>query len=505
MNEVKSFFESLSKYLVGIAVFIGLFVLVSTQVPLLKYFFEKEGPRIELISQIDGFGNVPQDLKFKVIDDKSGIELIRVRVDQSRLNKEIYKESVPLNTLEHEVNVSIDAKKEGFKPGNIRITIEAFDRSLESNGEKFAFDLPVRFDIPDIELLSSQHNAVQGGMELVLYRVSADKIKQSGVRIADKEFIGYPAYMMDPDFESMKGVYFSFYVVPQGFQDDKHPPVVYARNSVGNEGTQTFYYKIQNVRPRSWKYQIDNLDESRFSQTNLESYLSKLPKAENRYWNEKLIKPPGQNLSPVAGDTIFITDSSGKQVQVSNELMTFKFPLAKPITMGMSGQIVSLVEGKGFKKIAVLDHGFGLTSVFTNLDKVYVNKNQEIGPDDQIAEASYLSQVKDPGFEYGLFFQGAPTRTVEWWDGSWVHDHIIQKFIEVKRRLGVGAAVPEENSHTHEEMKPIIKSVEDVTKNEENPTETEVLRPRSTLPPVDENKDFESGRDDESGSYRREF
>lgn len=436
---MKAIFSSFTSYVFGVLLFAVICFFLANQFPLLRYFFEKEAPHIRIDSAIEGFGTGAQELRFTVEDPKSGIELIRVRVDQSRLNKELVSLSLPLNTFSKEVSLSIDGQAQGFKPGNVRVTIEAYDRSLDSNGAKLSIDVPVRFDKPEIEVITSQHNAVQGGMELVFYRIKADTVKQTGVRIRNKEYVGFPAHVLDSEFETIKGLYFSFFVIPTDFSSSDSAPHVYARNSVGNEAQHTFYYKVQNVKKRSWQYFVSDISKTRFDNTTLESFLSGLTFTDQRYWKDSLSKAMGSLMSPLIGDTLRITDSQGAERKIKNELMSFRYPYNKDILSTGEGKVLSFADGKGYGNIVVIDHGFGLLSVFSNLDEVLVRKNEVVKSNDSIGKAAQLPQSKESGFEYGLFYQGVPTRAIEWWDDGWVRDHVIKKISDVKERLGLDA------------------------------------------------------------------
>jgi len=471
MNVIINFIASISKYLILIGGVILIFLLLGQKFPFLLFFFEEDPPKIEITQQPEGLGKLAQELKFKIIDNKSGIEMVRVRLDQARLNTEILKLELPLGTSEKEITIPIDSKALNLRQGNVRISIEVYDRSLKSNGGKTAFDLPVRFDTPSLELLTTQHNTIQGGMELVFYKVLSDKVKQTGVRVRDKEYIGFPANLIDPDFDNIKGIYFSFFVIPFDFSDEDNPPEIYARNSVGNESTQTFYYKVKKIRQRSWKYEVSNFKDTRFAESSLSEYLSKLPLYNKRMWSDRITKPSGNSFSPGVGDYLSIIDHSGVENKLINDLITFRYPSSKALNSPILGHVVVALQGKGYGKILVIDHGFGLNSIYSNLSDITVTKDKDVGIGTPLGSAGNLAQSPESGFEYGLFYQGTPVRPEEWWDSYWVKEHILDKIAEMKKRLAINVPLAEPETTPSESLPkplPVIRSLDDINDNSEN-------------------------------------
>jgi septal ring factor EnvC (AmiA/AmiB activator) len=86
----------------------------------------------------------------------------------------------------------------------------------------------------------------------------------------------------------------------------------------------------------------------------------------------------------------------------------------------------------------VIDHGFGLASVYAHLSNATVKPGEEVAKGQQIGQtgASGLAQAEEVYFEMRL--HGAPVSPNEWWDDNWITDHVQNKTSYVQKSL-IGA------------------------------------------------------------------
>jgi hypothetical protein len=447
MDRIKAFFAAISTYLIVAGVIALLIFFLATQVPLVRYFFEDEAPVITMQRVPKGLGVTPQKVKLLVEDPLSGIELVRIRAEQSSLTLDLYSEYPPLGVHEHEVEVTLDAIASGFKRGMVKITIEAFDRSLASNGARHSFEIPVRFDAPAIEIVSGQHNTNRTGMEFVLYRIKSDSVLQTGVRVGNTLFKGFAADQFDPDLSGISDLYFSFFSIPREYQESEGKILVYATNEVGNAAEQSFYYRIRDRKFRSWEYTVPDIEQSRFTnQEILRKVISGLKFHPERFWSERLKKPFGSDSSPRIGDKILLTDASGEVKEFVNDLMSFRTRGRAQVLVPDKGALVFRDYLQGLGGVTIIDHGFGLLSVYSGLKNMPLQKEGHLHEGDILGDATFLDHLGSEGYEYGLFFQGTPVRAEEWWDSTWVFDHILLKIQELKVRFNIRSVVISEES-----------------------------------------------------------
>jgi murein DD-endopeptidase MepM/ murein hydrolase activator NlpD len=83
----------------------------------------------------------------------------------------------------------------------------------------------------------------------------------------------------------------------------------------------------------------------------------------------------------------------------------------------------------------VIDHGFGLSTVYAHLSEVSVKLGDEVQKGQTIGRTgtSGFSQSEEVYFEMRL--HGVPVSPNEWWDESWVTDHVTNKIAFVQRTV----------------------------------------------------------------------
>ncbi|HMO16650.1 MAG TPA: hypothetical protein PKA63_09205 [Oligoflexia bacterium] len=486
---LKSLLYSIIRYALIIAILSFVLFVVSTRVPIVRYFFEEDAPDIKIVDIPKGLGVNPGKLKLEVSDPHSGIELVRARVEQSRINKVLIEESPPLNTKTFLKSIQIDAQALGLRKGMARITVEAYDRSLKSNGSKSFIDLPVRFDAPKIEILSSQHNGEKSGMEFVVYRLKAGEVAETGIRIGPYSFKGFPASSFDPDIAGISDLYVALYAIPNKVDTRKDVPTSFALNEVGNISLQNFYYRIRERKKRSWEYRTDNLLASQESMQNVISIkLSEIPPVSTRLWLTHIPKPVGKETSPRIGDDIRIINNSGREQTFQNLLITMRTSKNQEIRTTAPGVLIlsgwinqngewleNKTPGSGpLSGVVAIDHGMGLVSVFCGLDDINNLTGAKFSENAIIGTSGNLTLINEPGYYYGLFFQGEAIRPEEWWDQTWVREHITRKVQDIKIRYNIGGASLAANegslvpSAEEPPTREIIRSLDDLRNQEQS-------------------------------------
>jgi murein DD-endopeptidase MepM/ murein hydrolase activator NlpD len=103
------------------------------------------------------------------------------------------------------------------------------------------------------------------------------------------------------------------------------------------------------------------------------------------------------------------------------------------------GQVVFAGDLGALGKTVVLDHGFGLVTVYGHLSEIsaplgsLVAKNQPIGR----TGSTGFATSEEVHFEVRL--HGVPVNPTEWWDERWVADHIDNKVAFVRTEVVGGA------------------------------------------------------------------
>ena len=143
---------------------------------------EKTNPTINVPNPPVGLGEDTLIIKFHLADEGAGLDEVIVRSEQDGEVKDLLKKDYHgERATDDVVSLEIPGKKSGLREGSARLLITAFDRSFWSNRAQATLDLKVDYKRPEIEVVTTHHNAVVGGAELVFYRLVESDTAFSGI------------------------------------------------------------------------------------------------------------------------------------------------------------------------------------------------------------------------------------------------------------------------------------------------------------------------------------
>jgi murein DD-endopeptidase MepM/ murein hydrolase activator NlpD len=439
---------------------------------------ERDLPNITVNALPPGIGQEPIEFTIDVEDLGSGMDEVIVRSEQGSEVRTLHSVKYKTRKKRDRITVSIDGRAQGFREGRVRISILVFDRSFWNSSIKRSFDLNVDYIAPQITVLSSQNYVRRGGVEMLFYRLNSDAEAFSGVSIGTSIFPGFPAKTLDPAFEVESDVYFSFFSVPLNFDESSDRVILLARDAVGNTSTASVPYRLRNLKTgkRDMLFDGNELDLitdrlfkeylefeedrgstvsdairardtllSRFETINkefestIEESLKQLmsrPKSK-KYWSEAFGRPGGSRLPGGFGDTLTVKTKElnlGERISTGVSFSGGKEREVRAVNDG----IVIFSDSLGFYGLCVIiDHGFGLTTVYTNLARSLKFEGDRVARGQRIAIAgrSGLANRTQVGLQFRLL--GHPVRPEEWWDKNWINEHIDKKITKIKRQLGL--------------------------------------------------------------------
>ncbi len=308
--------------------------------------------------------------------------------------------------------------------------------------------LPVSLSPPRVEILSAQHYINQGGSECVLYRVS-DPAVTSGVRVGDYFFRGYPV----PGGGAADR--FAIFAFPWNVPASAVPMVI-AADAAGNEAKATFTYKLF---PKEFRRERVELTDS-FLQRVVPAILSQSPSITSqgdlvkdflqingplrranaamlvelaarskpeRLWGEPFVQLGNSKVEASFADH----RSYVYQGRVIDEQDHLGFDLAvtaqAPVDAANDG-IVLLASWFGiYGNTVVLDHGFGLLTLYSHLSSIEVKPGDAVKRGELIGRSGATGLAGGDHLHFGVLVQGIPVNPVEWWDAHWIRDRIESK------------------------------------------------------------------------------
>lgn len=445
-----------------------------------RNFIEREAPVIEIRKPPVGLGADSAELDLVISDRYSGLDAVAVRIEQGGKATTVFQKQYSTKTIKDELRVPLNGKDRGLRKGEARLSIVVFDRSFWSNAARASLSFIVDYDRPEITVFPDQHNATVGGAELVFYRVADENPGFSGITIGSELLPGFPAKNFDPEFEPFPDLYLVFFPLPRNLSGGSDSIRIFARDAVGNMSYAPLPYHLQPsagkevvlpvtaalcdehidplfeqfsirraklagdpVRPtapsasdedRTERLKTVNQDFRELIQQGLKPLFSR-PKSQ-RFWQGIFARNPGKELQGF-GDQVTIRLGEKIAAQYRQGGMFLAVPLNSEIRAANSGIVIFADDLGVYGKTVIVDHGFGLTSLYANLSSFERLEGDRVERGDVIARSGASGFVFAPGMTFEMRLHGEPVRPIEWLDQTWQRDHIEAKVKNAKKQLGI--------------------------------------------------------------------
>jgi murein DD-endopeptidase MepM/ murein hydrolase activator NlpD len=429
--------------------------------PVSSQFIEQSPPTLAWHETPRGLGSESVTIALTAQDSGAGLDEVVVRISQNNQPRELVRRSFGASAIHNEtIEVTINPKELELREGNAELQVSAFDKSLWNNGSRISTIVDVNFAKPQIAALTPQQNGVLGGTELVFYRITGKTPESHGVLSQGTLYPGSPAVGWDERFKGKTGLYVAFYPMPHSFDVDADSMQLVARDSIGNSASGSFNYRVKQRRWSSFRRVISNeavapLRERLVSYSHREQLSVKLggdsatemksllkavafsdegfidvalsQPEPSRLWRDAFLPPVPSTPSNSVGDL--------RSVYLENQEIArgpaagVRFPVSKrsAIVAANTGKIVFIGELGLLGNTIVLDHGMGLSTVYGHLSDVRVQRGAVVQRGQEIGStgSSGFAQGEEVYFEARM--HGVPVSPNEWWDQTWVTDHIDNK------------------------------------------------------------------------------
>lgn len=309
--------------------------------------------------------------------------------------------------------------------------------------------LPVKLTPPSIQITSTQTYVAQGGCEAVVYRVGESAVRD-GVRAGSWWFRGYPL----PG--GGKQDRFAIFAVP--FDMGQPDVKLAATDAAGNEAEISF---IDKFFPKSFRSDVMAVSDS-FMAKVVPAILAQTPdlndrgslldnylaiNREVRLSNAETVKKLSEKSNPGFFWTKpFLMMPNGKVMAAFADRRNYQYQgrnidnqthlgidLASvrqaPIPAANDGVVLFAGFLGIYGNAVLIDHGFGLTTIYGHLSSISVAEGQKVSRGDVIGKTGETGLAGGDHLHFCTVLHGLPVNPVEWSDGHWIEDRI-------KRKLG---------------------------------------------------------------------
>ena len=326
-----------------------------------------------------------------------------------------------------------------LKDGKASLIVEAVSNDLRGSTATVIREVSVVTQPPFVTADGAQHYINQGGSELVQLSPSG-YWTEAGVKVGKYTFRSFP-------MPGGKPGRFSLYAFPWDLSAST-VPMVFASNPAGAEATAAFVYKLfpKDFRRRDLPIDdgflnrvVNQIDPggsgdllARFLVINREMRVR-----NNRTLADLRVKTEPRFLftTPFAQqpnskvESVFADDRSyiykGKKV---DEQVHLGFDLSVtqhvPVLASNDGKVVFAEMLGIYGNCIVLDHGYGLQSIYGHLSQIDVKAGDAVRKGQVMGRSGSTGLAGGDHLHFSMQLDGVQVNPVEWWDGHWIKDHV---------------------------------------------------------------------------------
>jgi murein DD-endopeptidase MepM/ murein hydrolase activator NlpD len=436
---------------------IGCLIFILPLAWLLQVRLEGQPPTLEL-DLVSPYIGASQEITIAVSDSKSGLRRLWVGLLKDGKEVVLHAGDFPSAGLlsggslkETSIKIGVAPPKLGFSDGEaiLRMVVQDYSWRDWWEGNKTYIEKKVTIDTqpPTIEVLSRAHNINQGGAGLVIFRTS-ETCSQSGVQVGDKFFPGHGGFFADPL------VYLTY--IALGYQQGRDTDIrVRAVDPAGNLAESNFYHHIRRKVFRKDKINIsDGFLSSKLPEfsSQISQGASKSPVDKFLEINRELRTANYQKISAVCqnpdqkmywqGSFLRLPNSASRARFADHRTYYYKgneidqqvhlgIDLASvsnsPVPASNTGAVTFAQPLGIYGKTVILDHGYGLFSMYSHLSQIAVQVGDRVARGDNLGRTGSTGMAGGDHLHFGMLINDTFVNPVEWWDLKWIQNNVTSK------------------------------------------------------------------------------
>jgi murein DD-endopeptidase MepM/ murein hydrolase activator NlpD len=452
-NPLKEKTKSRRRWLAGIAAGI-VFLLV---IWLLMTRFEGEQPEIGIEPETPFIGK-SHDFSVLMADKKSGLRKVWMAMVKDGKEVVLADERFPSagffsggEIKNKTLSIAFEPKKFEFSDGKAVLRLAVWDYSWrgwwQGNQTYVEKSLTIDTQPPQIEVISGAHNLNQGGAGLVIYRTSED-CRHSGIQVGDTFFPGYSGYYQDPRVRMA-------FIGLDYRQGPGTSIMIKAVDEAGNEAAAGLRHHIQKKVFKNdtirisdqflaWKLpEFENAIPLESAASPVDKFLKinrDLRKADYqkiaqlverstpvKQWEGPFLRMPGSaNEAGFADHRVYQYNDKiiDRQVHLGLDLASVTHA---PVPAANNGIVVFSGLLGIYGRTILIDHGFGLFSMYAHLNRSDVNNGQHVSKGEIIGRTGSTGLAGGDHLHFSILVHRTFVNPIEWWDADWIENNISSK------------------------------------------------------------------------------
>ena len=323
------------------------------------------------------------------------------------------------------------------EPFKFQVAVNVVDSSLIANKVDGKIELTFDDQAPRLATLDGTRSLKRGGAGVVLYEVG-EHPDETGIVLDD--FI-FRAFAYD------QNKYLSFYVHPFYVEPDDFKPRVFARDEAGNTrkirpGSRTAAYAYPAVEIELTDNFLNVVQEKLMNDANktpLEAFvqINDIVRKENyrvieaqcqktmaqKLWEGAFLRNLGATKADFAEHRTYTyrSDVVSRQAHTGIDIAGVN---NTEIVAANHGKVVFAGEIGIYGNVVILDHGYGIHSLYGHLSQIDVHEGDMVKKGDPIAVSGETGLAFGDHLHFEIRINGIPVNPIEWFDDVWVKTNI---------------------------------------------------------------------------------
>ena len=380
------------------------------------------------------------------IHDPHGVRRLAAFVEQNGARYQVFELAQPSNLTDTTANFTAGVKTTPqLKDGKAKLIVEATSNDLLRKTARLERDVNVVTQPPSVSVDSEQHYLYLGMADLATFSVSGSWT-EAGVRVGDQTFRAWPMPGGKPGLFSL----FAFaWNMPPGTA-----PLVYASNGAGNDVTSplvvVFPKKEQpkytthdlQVSDAFMQKVINELDPNgtgdpvaRFVKINTEMRRAnnktlsdlRLKTADKFLWSQPFMRQTHSQAESSFADVrnyIYKGKKIDQQVHLGYDLAVTQHI---GVEASNDGKVVYAAPLGIYGNCIVVDHGYGLQTIYGHLSKIDVHEGDVVKRGQVMGLSGMTGMAGGDHIHFAMQLDGVQIDPKEWWDSHWIKDHIAKR------------------------------------------------------------------------------
>ncbi|MDP2849658.1 MAG: M23 family metallopeptidase [Sulfuricurvum sp.] len=411
--------------------------------------FERDEPKVTL-SQ-DGYWNFRDPIHVNV-EDASGLKSFKVTIATPHEEWVVAEENMKSSEIKKVFDILPPKGVRRVEATSIVLKIEATDNSLwglfMGNTYKEEITLVIDQRRPVLAIIANSYKIQKGGSAIVIFKAEDPHMQSLKIETSfGKTFVAQP-FMKE-------GYYASLVAWP--VQEQTFSATVIARDRAGNETKSAIPLRL-----KDHVYRVSNIELSdafldgkiaelanEYEQTagvddRLEQF--RIINEKVRADNEKIIhgitskvstnmildftpEPfyplvNGQKVADFGDHRIYSYKGKENVSQAYHMGLDLASVAMGSITSSNGGKVVFSQPNGIYGNLPIIDHGFGLYTLYGHCSEVHVQEGDVAALGQAIAKTGLSGYAMGDHLHFGILVQGIEVRPEEWMDTKWIYDNI---------------------------------------------------------------------------------